>query len=144
MRAKKALKRLRKVEELLSIVIDQFAGNEPGVRGLLESAKTSVIRAKAGISSQPASRTAKKPQLKAKAKPSHLTAEGRKRISLAVKKRWAAAKGTPERKAGAPVKSGVEGDTTRSSSPTQSMAKPADRPLTPEASPEHNRGRHAN
>jgi hypothetical protein len=137
MKAKKALKRLRRVEALLSIVIDQFAGNERSVRDLLDSAKTSVIRAKAGINSQSAPRTAKKPQLKAKqTKPSHLTAKDRKRISLAGKKRPAAAKGSWERKAGTPVKSALERDTTKSGSPTPPGAKPADRAQAPEASPE--------
>jgi hypothetical protein len=145
MKAKKALKRLRRVEELLSIVIDQFTGNEPSVRELLDSAKTSVIRAKAGINSQSAPGTAKKPQLKAKqTKRSHLTAEGRKRISLAVKKRWAVAKRTSERKTGTPVKSAGERDTTKSGSPTPPRTKPADKPLAPEASPEPNQDRHTN
>ena len=51
MKAKKALKRLRSVEALLSIVIDQFAANERSVRAMLDSAKASVIRAKARINS---------------------------------------------------------------------------------------------
>jgi len=38
MKAKKALKRLRNVEALLSIVIDQCAANERSVRALLDSA----------------------------------------------------------------------------------------------------------
>ena len=132
MKAKKALKRLRRVEELLSIVIDEFAGNEHSVRELLDSAKTSVIRAKAGINSQSAPGTAKKPQMKAEqTKRSHLTAEGRKRISLAVKKRWAEAKRTSERKTGTPVKSAGDRDTTKSGSPTPPRTKPADKPLAP-------------
>jgi hypothetical protein len=134
MKVKKALKRLRRVEALLSIVIDQFAGNEPSVRDLLDSAKTSVIRAKAGINSQSAPKTAKKPRLKAKqTKPLHLTAEDRKR---AVKKRPAAAKRSSERKTGTPVKSAVETDTTKSGSPTPPRAKPFDGAQAPESSPE--------
>lgn len=146
MKAKKALKRLRRVEELLSIVIDQFAGNEPSVRELLDSAKTSVIRAKAGISSQSVSGTAKKTaRMKTKQnKRSHLTAEGRKRISLAVKKRWAKAKRTSERKTRTPVKSAGERDTAKGASPTVPRTKPADRPLVSEAPPKPNQERHAN
>jgi hypothetical protein len=145
MKAKKALKRLRRVEELLSIVIDQFAANEPSVRKLLDSAKTSVIRAKAGISSQSASGTVKKPQVKAeRTKRSHLTAEGRKRISLAVKKRWAEAKRTSERKAGTPVKSAGDRNTTKSGSSAPPRTQQASRPLVSEAPAEATQERRAN
>jgi hypothetical protein len=145
MKAKKALKRLRRVEELLSVVIDQFAANERSVRELLSSARASVIRARGRINSQSAPGTAKKPQVKAEqTKRSHLTAEGRKRISLAAKKRWALAKRTPERKTGTPVKSAGERDATKSGHPNPPRTKPADRPLAPEALPEPNKERHAN
>jgi hypothetical protein len=145
MKAKKALKRLRRVEQLLSTVIDQFAGNEHRVRVLLDSAKTSVIRAKAGINSQSASGSAKKPRMKAEpTKRSRLTAEGRKRISLAVKKRWAVAKRTSERKTGTSVKSAGDRDTTKSGSPIAPRTKPVERPLAPEASLGPNQERHAN
>jgi hypothetical protein len=114
MKAKKALKRLRNVEALLSIVIDQFASNERSVRAMLDSAKASVIRAKARINSLSAAGTAKKPQLMAShTKRRHLTSEGRKRISLAAKRRWAAKR--TARTVGAPVKSAGE---RRNGSPT--------------------------
>lgn len=143
MKAKKALKRLRSVEALLSIVIDQFAANERSVRALLDSAKASVIRAKARINILPAAGTAKKPQMMAKqTKRARLTSEGRKRISLAAKKRWALAKRTSARMAGAPAKSAGERDAPMSGSPTPPRTKPAGRPLAPEASPESNQERH--
>jgi hypothetical protein len=143
MKAKKALKRLRRVEELLSIVIDQFAANERSVRELLDSAKASVIHARARIISQSAPVTAKKPQTKAEqTRRSHLTAEGRKRISLAAKKRWALAKHTSTLKTGAPAKSAGEGDSQKSGFPTPTRAKPAGRPQSPEASPKPNQARH--
>jgi hypothetical protein len=145
MKAKKALKRLRRVEGLLSIVIDQFAANERSVRELLGSARASVIHARGKINSQSAPGTAKKTQVKAEqTKRSHLTAEGRKRISLAAKKRWALAKRTPERKTGTPVKPAGERDTTKSGHPTPPRTTPADRPLAPEALPKPNQERHAN
>jgi hypothetical protein len=145
MRAKKALKRLRRVEELLSIVIDEFSGNEPSVRQALDSAKKSVIRAKAGISSQSVARNAKKPQSKAKrTKRLDLTAEERKRISLAIKGRSTVAKRTSERKMGTTVKLAGEKNTTKNAFPTPPILKPADRPLAPEAPPETNPERHAN
>jgi hypothetical protein len=119
MKAKKALKRLRNVEALLSIVIDQFAANERSVRVMLDSAKASVIRAKAKINSLSAAGTAKKPQVMAsQSKRRHLTSEGRRRISLAAKKRWAAAKRTA-RTVGAPIESAGE---RRKGSPTPTRA----------------------
>ncbi len=143
MKAKKALKRLRSVEALLSIVIDQFAANERSVRALLDSAKASVIRAKARINSLSAARTAKKPPMVAKhTKRTRLTSQGRKRISLAAKKRWAVAERTLARTAGGPAKSRRERVTPRSGSPTLPRTKPAGRPLTPEALSEPNQELH--
>lgn len=94
MKAKKALKRLNKVETLLSNVIDQFPGIKDGLVELLGSAKATIVRAKKTVTSQLSARTAKKkPPVKARtAQAGRLTAEGRKRISIAAKKRWAAAK----------------------------------------------------
>ena len=46
MKAKKALKRLNKVESLLSNVIEQFPDSARGLRDLLDSARSSVVRAK--------------------------------------------------------------------------------------------------
>ena len=143
MKAKKALKRLRSVEALLSIVIDEFAPNERSMRALLDSARVSVIRAKARINSLSIARTAKKPQTIAKqTKRTHLTAEGRKKISLAAKKRWAVAKRTSAQTAGAATKSAGERVTPKIGSPAPSRVKPAGRPLAPEASPEPNQERH--
>jgi hypothetical protein len=95
MKAKKALKRLDKAEAILSNVIDQYAGNEAGVRDLLGSAKASVARAKAAVDAGAAAsaKAGKKPPVKAqKAKQGGLTAEGRRKLSIAAKKRWAVAK----------------------------------------------------
>ncbi len=93
MKAKKAVKRLSRVEALLSNVIDQYAGNGHPVKELLDSAKGSVVRAKEAVNQQASSKAEKKPPAKAE-KPlrGRLTAEGRKRLSLAAKKRWAVAK----------------------------------------------------
>src|SRR5258708_8059012 len=89
MKAKKALKRLNKVEVLLSNVIDQCPASSRGLRELLDSARRSVVRAKGVVNV----RVPKKPPRKAhQSTRGHLSAEGRKRISLAAKKRWAEAK----------------------------------------------------
>jgi len=90
MKAKKAIKRLNKVESILSSVIDQFSETSDGLRELLDSAKTSVVRAKQTVDKQESS---KKPPVRAeKSQRSRLSAEGRKNISIAAKKRWALAK----------------------------------------------------
>jgi hypothetical protein len=93
MKAKKAVKRLSRVETLLSNVIDQYATSEQDVKELLDSAKASVVRAKETVNSQASAAVAKKPPAKAKEpKRRKLTAEVRKKLSLAAKKRWAIAK----------------------------------------------------
>ena len=143
MKAKKALKRLRRVEELLSIVIDEFAGNAPSVRKLLDSAKTSVVRAKAGINSRSASANPKRPQLRVKqTKRLGIAGDERRRISFAIKERSTVAKRTSERKM--PVKSEGERDTVKSGFSTPPMPTSAERPLIPEAPPEPSQDRHAN
>jgi hypothetical protein len=143
MKAKKAFKRLERVEALLSNVIDQYPAHERGVRELLNSAKASVLRAKVKVKSQAVPRTGKKLQLKAKkSKHGHLTAEGRRRISLAAKKRWAVAKRTSPRKTGSPVRSAAESDSTKSDSTIPPITRPAGGPLSPEASPEPNQQQH--
>jgi hypothetical protein len=92
MKAKKALKRLSRVETLLSDVIDQYAPKEQDVRELLDSAKSSVIRAKESVNVQ-ASPVSKIPPVKATMpRRRKLTAEGRERLSIAAKRRWAIAK----------------------------------------------------
>src|ERR1700680_3638343 len=94
MKRKKALKRLDKVETLLSNVMNQFPGSKDGLRSLLDSAKATVVRAMKIVKSQPPNGAGKKmPVGKAKkARPGRLSAEGKKRISLAAKERWATAK----------------------------------------------------
>jgi hypothetical protein len=93
MKAKKAIKRLSKVEAILSNVIDQFSNTKNGLRELLDSAKTSIVRAKKSVGLQESSKATKKPPATAdKSQRSRLSAEGRKNISLAAKKRWALAK----------------------------------------------------
>jgi hypothetical protein len=93
MKAKKALKRLNKVESLLSNVIGQFPLSKDGLGDLLNSAKAAIVRAKKKVSSLDATGAAKKPPAKArKHKQWRLTADGRKGISRFAKKRGAVAK----------------------------------------------------
>jgi|SRR5579863_395858 len=97
MKTKKTLKRLNKVVALLSNVIGRLPDKKNGLEDLLGSAKANVVQAKKMVHSQPANGAGKsKPADKApkaeKAGSSRLSAEGRKNISLAAKKRWAKAK----------------------------------------------------
>ena len=92
MKAKKALKRLKKVETILSNVIEQLPASARGLRELLDSARASVVRAKDTMNARVA-RAAKKPAVRAQESArDRLSADGRKRISLAARKRWAQAK----------------------------------------------------
>jgi len=54
MKARKALKRLEKVEALMSDVIERFTASEPSIQEALQDAKTSVDRAKQAVQAQPA------------------------------------------------------------------------------------------
>src|SRR5947209_3769637 len=93
MKPKKALKRLTKVEAMLSKIIDQLPRRKDGLGELLISAREAVDRAKQTVNSQVSTMTAKKPPTTATtSSPRRLTEEGRKSISRAAKKRWAMAK----------------------------------------------------
>jgi hypothetical protein len=62
------------------------------LRELLDSARASAVRAK-GVVNARVARAAKKPPARAQESArGHLSAEGRERISRAMKKRWLAAK----------------------------------------------------
>ena len=89
MKAKKALKRLNKVESLLSNVIDQFPDSARGLRDLLDTARSSVVRAKETVGARVARAAKKPPAREHESRSRRLSAEGRKRISLAAKRRWA-------------------------------------------------------
>jgi len=93
MKIKKALKRLNKVETLLTNVIDQCPPSARGLRELLDSAKVSVVRAAGVVNARGARDVKKKPPSRAaQVTQSRLSEAGRARISLAAKKRWAEAR----------------------------------------------------
>ncbi len=81
MKSKKALKRLNKVESLLSRVIDSCPASARGLRELLDSAKASVGRAMEVVNARVA-QAARKPPARSPEFRQGLSAEGRKRISL--------------------------------------------------------------
>ena len=89
MKAKKALKRLHRAETLLGTVIDQYGDGTREVHDLLDLARSNVASATQALAALPA----KKPQGKAdQTRGRKLSGAARKRLSIATKKRWAAAK----------------------------------------------------
>ena len=101
MKANKALKRLAKIEMLMSDVTERYSASAPHIREVLQDAKAAVTRAKEAVSLRTSSGTAKNPAVKhsapmSKATPEpskpkrKLSAAGRKAIVAATKKRWAA------------------------------------------------------
>src|SRR5258708_6829359 len=111
MKTKKVLKRIAKIEALMSEVTERSSASAPHIRELLRDAKAAVTRAKEAM--QASSGTAKKGPVKhseptSRATPESpkpkrkLSAAGRKAIVAATKKRWAAVRKSEARKA--PVK----------------------------------------
>jgi DNA polymerase III gamma/tau subunit len=99
MKANKVLKRIAKIESLMSDVMERYSASAPPIRELLRDAKAAITRAKKAV--QASSTKAKHPPVKhsqptSKATPEpskpkrRLSAAGRKAISEATKKRWAA------------------------------------------------------
>src|SRR5262245_37547483 len=91
MKLRKALKRLDKVEATLSNILSGLPTKADGLGDLLTSARDNVVRAQKTVHSQLSNSAERKPPGRA-TQARRLSAEGRKRISLAAKKRWAAAK----------------------------------------------------
>ena len=99
MKANKVLKRIAKIEALMSKVTERSSASAPHIRERLRDAKAAITRAKEAVSLQASSETAKKgpvkhsePMSKATPEPPKrkLSAAGRKAIVAATKKRWAA------------------------------------------------------
>jgi hypothetical protein len=62
MKANKALKRLAKVEESVSNVMERYSASAPHIREALQDAKAAVTRAKEAVSSQASSGTRNAPK----------------------------------------------------------------------------------
>ena len=78
MKARKALKRLHRVETLLGTVIDQYDGSTPEVNELLSAARSSVASATQTLAAPPA----RKPAGKAEQPQSRKTIQRRPKASL--------------------------------------------------------------
>jgi hypothetical protein len=112
MKANKALKRLAKIEALMSDVVERYSASAPHVRELLQDAKAAVTRAKEAVSLRSSSGTAKNPAVEhsaptSKATPEStkpkrtLSAAGKAAIVAALKKRWAAKRAAAKKAANA-------------------------------------------
>ena len=75
MKANKALKRLAKIEALMSDVTKRYSASAPHTREVLQDAKAAVTRAKEAVSLQASSGTAKNPPMKRSKPPSNATPE---------------------------------------------------------------------
>ena len=83
MKVRKALKRLKRVDNLLAGVIEQYDSAATEVRALLDTARSSVTSATKALASLPAEKPA------AKSKSAHpFSNAARKRLSIAAKRRW--------------------------------------------------------
>jgi hypothetical protein len=99
MKAKKAVKRLNKAKLLLSSVIDQYAAEKcvAGTSDLLRAAVSNIEQAQAAMKGPSILPVAPTPKGRGVGEATgkrrrKLSAEGRRRLSLTAKKRWAAAK----------------------------------------------------
>src|SRR5215831_648200 len=102
MKAKKAIKRLRKAQLLLSSVIKQYTDHRFPKRDLLDSAVTigrAITFVEANDISSSKAKPAKATNHRQKGRGAinprttrRLTQEGRRKLSLAAKERWAAAR----------------------------------------------------
>jgi hypothetical protein len=147
MKANKALKRLAKIEALMSDVTERYS-SAPHIREVLQDAKAAVTRAKEAVSLQASSGTAKNPLVKHSKPPSKATPEpskpkrklsaaGRKAIIAATNKRWArvrAAKAQQEkavRKKAAGKKALAKASSARAAKKTAPVKKAAATKATP-------------
>ena len=139
MKTNKVLKRLAKIEALISDVTERYSSGALHIREALHDAKDAVARVKAAVRSQAASGTAKTAKAPAKQK-RRLSVAGRKAIQDAARRRWAqkrattananraAKKAAPARKKTAVKKAAVKAPaakTSKKSAPIKKAAKKA-------------------
>src|SRR5579864_2491366 len=86
MKANKVLKRLAKIEALVSDVTQKFSASAPQVSGVLKDFKAAVARVKEAVSAHVSSRTAKKKALPARKKAAAKKAAAKKKVLKASKR----------------------------------------------------------
>ena len=137
MKANKILKRITKIEALISRVTERSSPGAPHIQELLREVKTAIARAKKAVSSQASSGTATKapakhsePTSRATPEPSKpkrkLSAVGRRAISEATKKRWAAKRAAAKKlKLAVAKKSAVKKVAAKKATPVKAAKKSA-------------------
>jgi hypothetical protein len=136
MKAKKALKRLAKIEALMSNVTKRYSASAPDTRKVLQDAKAAVTRAMEAVGLQASTGTAKRPPVQHSKRPSKVTPElskpkrklsaaGRKAISDAAKKRWAAKRAETERPEPAVAKKAAVKEAVAKTAPVKVAVKKA-------------------
>jgi hypothetical protein len=107
MKKEKALKRLAKIEALMSDLTERYSSSSASTREALQDAKAAIAKAKTVVESQSSSGTAKKAQVRDSTPPSKATSEpsGPKAKRFAAGKKATAAKEMPE--LAAPKKTGA-------------------------------------
>ncbi len=84
MKSKKAVKKLNKVEALLSSIIDQYdTGDDARLREALTTAKESVRRAQKTVNNGTEAKAAKKPAAKAETAKNGTATRGRRKVRVA-------------------------------------------------------------
>ena len=75
MKANKALKRLAKIEALMSDVTERYSARGPGTRKMLQNAEAAIVRAKAAVNLEASPRPAKTRLVERSRRPSKTTPE---------------------------------------------------------------------
>ena len=83
MKTNKALKRLAKIEALISDVMERYSESAPHIREVLQDAKAAVTRAKEAVRLQASSGTTKNPPLKHSKPPSKAATKKRSALKRA-------------------------------------------------------------
>ena len=100
MKLRKALKRLKTAESFVCKVVDQYARAEPPIRDLLNAARRNLSRAQVLMEGSATARSTSKADDRPREEQSshsqsanrEISGTARKKLSVAAKKRWAAAK----------------------------------------------------
>jgi hypothetical protein len=131
MKANKILKRITKIEALISKLTERSSANAPYIHELLRDARVAISRAKRAVSFQASSGAAgnppvrggelpPKPALEPSKPKRKLSAAGRKAISEATNRRWAAKRAAVKAAPAVAKKA-----TTKKSAPAKTVAAPA-------------------
>jgi len=95
MKTKKAIKRLKRAQSFVSKLVEQYGGAEPSIRELLDAARGNLSSAQKLIQGNETVRSTPKAgdrSARSRRAKRGFSDAARKKLSVAAKKRWAAAK----------------------------------------------------